>query len=65
MAQITALIFWRIGFSWFWDTLVDINLANNTLGWPWIAGCGADAAPYFCIFNPVLQGERFDPDENM
>ncbi len=53
---------WKIGFSWFWDTLVDADLANNTLGWQWIAGCGADAAPYFRIFNPVLQGEKFDPD---
>ena len=47
---------------WFWDTLVDADLANNTLGWQWVAGCGADAAPYFRIFNPVTQGRRFDPD---
>ena len=50
------------GAEWFWDTLVDADLANNTLGWQWIAGCGADAAPYFRIFNPVLQGEKFDAD---
>ncbi len=52
---------WRAGESWFWDTLVDADLANNIQGWQWIAGCGADAAPYFRIFNPVLQGEKFDP----
>ncbi|KAA3627878.1 MAG: deoxyribodipyrimidine photo-lyase [Proteobacteria bacterium] len=51
---------WQEGARWFWDTLVDADLANNTLGWQWVAGCGADAAPYFRIFNPVLQGERFD-----
>ena len=56
------LIPWQEGAEWFWDTLVDANLANNTLGWQWIAGCGADAAPYFRIFNPVTQGLRFDPD---
>ncbi|HNV85399.1 MAG TPA: deoxyribodipyrimidine photo-lyase [Candidatus Omnitrophota bacterium] len=55
------LISWTEGARWFWDTLVDADLANNTLGWQWVAGCGADAAPYFRIFNPVLQGERFDP----
>jgi deoxyribodipyrimidine photo-lyase len=54
------LIHWREGASWFWDTLVDADLANNTMGWQWAAGCGADAAPYFRIFNPVLQGQRFD-----
>lgn len=53
---------WLEGARWFWDTLVDANLANNTLGWQWIAGCGADAAPYFRIFNPVTQGEKFDAD---
>ncbi|HET9679269.1 MAG TPA: FAD-binding domain-containing protein, partial [Gammaproteobacteria bacterium] len=53
---------WQLGERWFWDTLVDADLANNTLGWQWAAGCGADAAPYFRIFNPVRQGERFDPD---
>lgn len=53
---------WLEGARWFWDTLVDADLANNSLGWQWVAGCGADAAPYFRIFNPVRQGERFDPD---
>ncbi len=52
---------WTAGARWFWDTLVDANLANNTQGWQWTAGTGADAAPYFRIFNPVSQGERFDP----
>jgi deoxyribodipyrimidine photo-lyase len=55
------LIDWREGAAWFWDTLVDADLANNTLGWQWVAGCGADASPYFRIFNPVIQGEKFDP----
>jgi deoxyribodipyrimidine photo-lyase len=54
-------IHWLEGARWFWDTLVDADLANNTLGWQWTAGCGADAAPYFRVFNPVLQAERFDP----
>ncbi len=53
---------WRAGEAWFWDTLVDADLANNVASWQWVAGCGADAAPYFRIFNPVLQGEKFDPD---
>lgn len=53
-------IHWLAGARWFWDTLVDADLANNTLGWQWTAGCGADAAPYFRIFNPVRQSERFD-----
>jgi deoxyribodipyrimidine photo-lyase len=53
---------WEEGAYWFWDTLVDADLANNTLGWQWSAGCGADAAPYFRIFNPILQGAKFDPD---
>jgi len=52
---------WQAGARWFWDTLVDADLANNTLGWQWVAGCGADAAPFFRIFNPVTQGEKFDP----
>ena len=52
---------WREGAHWFWETLVDADLANNTLGWQWVAGCGADAAPYFRIFNPILQGGKFDP----
>ena len=51
---------WQAGARWFWDTLVDADLASNTLGWQWSAGCGADAAPYFRIFNPVSQGEKFD-----
>lgn len=55
------LIPWQTGAAWFWDTLVDADLANNTLGWQWTAGCGADAAPYFRIFNPTLQGRKFDP----
>jgi deoxyribodipyrimidine photo-lyase len=53
---------WSEGARWFWDTLVDADLASNTLGWQWTAGCGADAAPYFRVFNPVLQGAKFDPD---
>ena len=52
---------WTQGSGWFWDTLVDADLASNTLGWQWSAGCGADAAPYFRIFAPVLQGNKFDP----
>lgn len=56
------LIHWREGEAWFWDTLVDADLANNSASWQWVAGCGADAAPYFRIFNPVLQGEKFDGD---
>ena len=55
------LIPWQEGAKWFWDTLVDADLASNTLGWQWTAGCGADAAPYFRIFNPVTQAEKFDP----
>lgn len=53
---------WQSGAAWFWDTLVDADLANNSASWQWVAGCGADAAPYFRIFNPVLQGEKFDPN---
>jgi deoxyribodipyrimidine photo-lyase len=53
---------WTAGADWFWDTLVDADLAANTLGWQWTAGCGADAAPYFRVFAPVLQGRKFDPD---
>jgi deoxyribodipyrimidine photo-lyase len=56
------LIDWRRGQDWFWDTLVDADLANNAAGWQWVAGSGADAAPYFRVFNPVLQGRKFDPD---
>lgn len=55
------LVSWQQGAAWFWDTLVDADLANNTLGWQWSAGCGADAAPFFRIFNPVRQGQQFDP----
>jgi deoxyribodipyrimidine photo-lyase len=56
-------ISWLEGAKWFWDTLVDADLAANTLGWQWAAGCGADAAPYFRIFNPTSQAEKFDPDD--
>jgi deoxyribodipyrimidine photo-lyase len=56
------LIDWRSGERWFWDTLVDADAGNNPANWQWVAGCGADAAPYFRVFNPVLQGEKFDPD---
>ena len=47
--------------AWFWDTLIDADLANNAASWQWVAGCGADAAPYFRVFNPVVQGAKFDP----
>jgi deoxyribodipyrimidine photo-lyase len=53
---------WTEGAAWFWDTLVDADLASNTLGWQWVAGSGADASPYFRVFSPVLQGRKFDPD---
>jgi len=56
------LLPWQKGAAWFWDTLVDADLANNTLGWQWVAGCGADASPFFRIFNPITQGIKFDPD---
>lgn len=56
------MIHWHYGRDWFWDCLVDADLANNSASWQWVAGCGADAAPYFRIFNPVLQGEKFDGD---
>ena len=56
------LIDWRDGETWFWDTLVDADPGNNPASWQWVAGSGADAAPYFRIFNPVLQGEKFDPE---
>ncbi len=55
------LVPWQAGAAWFWDTLVDADLASNSASWQWVAGCGADAAPYFRIFNPVLQGRKFDP----
>jgi deoxyribodipyrimidine photo-lyase len=56
------LIDWRAGEQWFWDTLVDADPGSNPANWQWVAGCGADAAPYFRVFNPILQGEKFDPD---
>ena len=56
------LIDWREGEAWFWDTLVDADAASNPFNWQWVAGCGADAAPYFRIFNPVTQQQKFDPD---
>lgn len=56
------LIDWRKGEEWFWDTLLDADHANNAASWQWVAGSGADAAPYFRIFAPVLQGEKFDPN---
>ena len=56
------LIHWSYGAQWFWECLFDADLANNSAGWQWIAGSGADAAPYFRIFNPILQSKKFDPD---
>jgi deoxyribodipyrimidine photo-lyase len=56
------LIDWRDGERWFWDCLIDADLANNSASWQWVAGTGADAAPYYRIFNPVTQGQKFDPD---
>ena len=56
------LVHWRAGARWFWDTLLDADLANNACGWQWVAGSGADASPYFRIFNPVIQGEKFDEE---
>ena len=56
------LLPWQQGEAWFWDTLVDADLAVNAFSWQWVAGCGADAAPYFRIFNPITQGQKFDPD---
>lgn len=56
------LIDWREGEKWFWNTLLDADVANNALGWQWIAGSGPDAAPYFRIFNPILQSKKFDPE---
>ncbi len=55
------LVHWHHGQRWFWDTLVDADLASNTMNWQWVAGCGADSAPFFRIFNPVLQSEKWDP----
>jgi len=54
-------IHWRTGEAWFWDTLLDADLANNAASWQWVAGSGADAAPYFRVFNPIEQGRKFDP----
>ncbi len=56
------LLPWQQGEAWFWDTLVDADLAVNAFSWQWVAGCGADAAPYFRIFNPITQGQKFDSD---
>ena len=56
------LIDWRFGERWFWDCLVDADLASNSASWQWVAGSGADAAPYFRIFNPITQGLKFDPE---
>lgn len=56
------MIHWHYGRDWFWDCLVDADLANNSASWQWVAGCGVDAAPYFRIFNPITQGEKFDSD---
>ena len=53
---------WKNGERWFWDTLVDADPASNPASWQWVAGSGADAAPYFRIFNPIIQGEKFDPN---
>jgi len=56
------LVHWRLGEQWFWDTLVDADEASNPGSWQWVAGCGTDAAPYFRVFNPVVQAEKFDAD---
>jgi deoxyribodipyrimidine photo-lyase len=56
------LIPWQEGEAWFWDCLAEADLAANAASWQWVAGCGADAAPYFRVFNPVLQGKKFDPE---
>jgi deoxyribodipyrimidine photo-lyase len=58
------LVDWRVGEAWFWDTLVDADDANNPASWQWVAGSGADAAPYFRVFNPLLQAEKFDPESH-
>ena len=58
------LLHWKLGEDWFFDTLVDADIASNSAGWQWISGCGADASPYFRIFNPILQGQKFDPKVN-
>ena len=56
------LLHWKLGEEWFFDTLVDADIGSNSAGWQWISGCGADASPYFRIFNPILQGQKFDPE---
>ena len=56
------LVDWRRGEEWFWDNLFDADMANNSAGWQWVGGSGADAAPYFRIFNPITQGKKFDPE---
>ncbi len=56
------LLHWKKGEEWFFDTLVDADIGSNTAGWQWISGCGADASPFFRIFNPILQGQKFDPE---
>ena len=56
------LVHWRHGERWFWDCLLDADIASNACSWQWVAGSGADAAPYFRIFNPVAQGQKFDPE---
>ena len=56
------LIHWNHGERWFWDCLIDADMASNSASWQWVAGSGADAAPYFRIFNPIMQGQKFDPD---
>lgn len=56
------MLHWKNGEEWFFDTLVDADVGSNSAGWQWISGCGADASPYFRIFNPILQGQKFDPD---
>ena len=57
------LIDWRVGEKWFWDCLVDADEASNPANWQWVAGSGADAAPYFRVFNPLLQADKFDPQQ--
>ncbi|MEI6531356.1 MAG: FAD-binding domain-containing protein, partial [Chlamydiota bacterium] len=53
---------WQTGADWFWQTLVDADLASNSSSWQWVAGCGFDAAPFFRVFNPILQSKKFDPE---
>ena len=56
------MIHWKYGLEWFSDTLMDADIANNSASWQWVAGTGADTAPYFRIFNPITQGQKFDPE---